>query len=241
MPLRTQAPFSIEIQASQYAGAQGGARPGKAADRFESCTRAISLRKHETINSFSIECYSRIRIYWIRRGEHLCRPHRLFKNLRIKGVRPNPLAGYHDFTCHRDNRLSGYQEKREEILMNAHKYLKSRKDARLVFRKNQIVSVRCFTDRCNFDARIQDVSSSGIFIKTDQELPVGEEIALSFTFPDSGNQVMATGKIVRTTDSGMGIEIQVYFKEKPEELETRRATRKNSPTVVFLGSSNSTK
>lgn len=125
--------------------------------------------------------------------------------------------------------------------MNAHKHLKSRKDARLVFRKNQIVSVRCFTNRCNFDARIQNVSSSGIFIKTDQELPVGEEIALSFTFPDSGNQVMATGKIVRITDSGMGIEIQVYFKEKPEELKTRLTARKKSPTVVFLGSTNPAK
>lgn len=125
--------------------------------------------------------------------------------------------------------------------MNAHKHLKSRKDARLVFRKNQIVSVRCFTDRCNFDARIQNVSSSGIFIKTEQELPIGEEIALSFTFPDSGNQVMATGKIVRITDSGMGIEIQVYFKEKPEELKTPRTARKKSPTVVFLGSSNPAK
>ena len=122
--------------------------------------------------------------------------------------------------------------------MDAHKHLKSRKDARVIFRKNQKVAVRCLTDRCNFEARIQDVSSSGVFIKTDQELPVGEEIAVSFTFPDSGNQVNATGKIVRTTHSGMGVEIQIYFKEKHKKYKTRKIVRKKQPKLIFLGSSN---
>ena len=130
---------------------------------------------------------------------------------------------------------------RKEILMDAHKHLKSRKDARLVFSKNQKVAVRCLTDTCNFDAKIQNVSSSGIFIKTAQELPVGEEIAVSFTFPDSGNQVSATGKVVRTTNSGMGVEIQVYFKEKGKKYKTRKTTRKKQPKLLFLGSSNTSR
>ena len=125
--------------------------------------------------------------------------------------------------------------------MDAHKHLKSRKDARVIFRKNQKVAVRCLTDRCNFEARIQDVSSSGVFIKTDQELPVGEEIAVSFTFPDSGNQVRATGNVVRTTHSGMGVEIQVYFKEKHNAYNIRKTARKKQPKLVFLGSSNSSR
>ena len=122
--------------------------------------------------------------------------------------------------------------------MDAHKHLKSRKDARLIFSKNQKIAVRCLTDTCNFAARIQNVSSSGIFIQTNQDLPVGEEIAVSFEFPDSGNQVRATGKVVRTTYSGMGVEIQVYFKEKHKEFETRKTARKKQPKLVFLGSSN---
>ena len=108
--------------------------------------------------------------------------------------------------------------------MDAHKHLKSRKDARLFFKKNQKVAVRCLTDTCNFDARIQDISSSGVFIETDQGLPVGEEIAVSFTFPDSGNQVRATGNVVRTTHSGMGVEILVY--DTRIDLKTIRLNRK---------------
>jgi Tfp pilus assembly protein PilZ len=122
--------------------------------------------------------------------------------------------------------------------MDANKHLKSRKDARLFFSKNQKVAVRCLTNTCRFEASVKNVSSSGIFIQTQQDLPVGEEIALSFTFPDSGNQVKATGKVVRTTYSGMGIEIQVYFKESLEEYESRKTARKKQPKVIFLGSSN---
>ena len=125
--------------------------------------------------------------------------------------------------------------------MDAHKHLKSRKDARVIFCKNQKVAVRCLTDRCNFEGRIQDVSSSGVFIKTDQALPVGEEIAVSFTFLESGNQVRATGKVVRTTPSGMGVEIQVYFKEKHYEYNIRKTARKKQPKLIFLGPSNSSR
>ncbi len=122
--------------------------------------------------------------------------------------------------------------------MDAYKHLKSRKDARLFFSKNQKVAVRCLTDICNFEARIQNVSSSGVFIQTDQQLPVGEEIAVSFAFPDSGNQVNATGKVVRTTSSGVGVEIQVYFKEKHKEFKTRNIAPKKQPKLIFLGPSN---
>jgi Tfp pilus assembly protein PilZ len=125
--------------------------------------------------------------------------------------------------------------------MDAHKHLKSRKDARVFFHKKQKVAVRCLTDRCNFEARIQDVSSSGVFINTDQELPVGEEIAVSFTFPDSGNQVRATGNVVRTTHSGMGVEIHVYFKEKHYENDIRKTARKKQPKLIFMGPSNSSR
>jgi Tfp pilus assembly protein PilZ len=122
--------------------------------------------------------------------------------------------------------------------MDANKYLKSRKDARLVFSKNQNVIVRCLTNRCKFDASVQNVSASGIFIKTDQALPVGEEIAVSFKFPKSGNQVQAAGKVVRITSAGIGMEINIYFKNKQQTYKTRTTARKKKPKLILLGSSN---
>ena len=119
--------------------------------------------------------------------------------------------------------------------------LKSRKDARLVFRKNQNVAVRCLTNTCNFDGRIQNISSSGIFITTNQHLPIGEEIAVSFTFPDSGNNVKATGKVARVTKSGIGVEIQVYFKEKDSRFTAPTKSRKKQPQLIFLDSNGPSK
>ena len=113
-------------------------------------------------------------------------------------------------------------------------HLKSRRDARLVFPKNQSVAVHCLTNNCNFDGRIENVSASGIFISTDQQLPEGEEIAVSFTFPDSGNSVKATGKVARVTDSGIGVEIVVYFKEKGHRQQAPTPTYRKQPRVMFL-------
>ena len=120
-------------------------------------------------------------------------------------------------------------------------HLKSRKDARLVFRKDQNVAVHCLTDKCNFDGRIENVSSSGIFISTDQLLPRGEEIAISFTFPDSGNSVKATGKVARVTPAGIGVEIRVYFKDKDQMPKPPVTAPKKQPKVVFLDAPNQSK
>ena len=114
-----------------------------------------------------------------------------------EGARPNKVTARFE-SCTRSISM---------VNMDRLKHLKSRKDARLVFGKNQNVAVHCLTKRCNFDCRIENVSSSGIFISTDQQLVKGEEIAVSFTFPNSGNSVKATGKVARVTDSGIGIEI----------------------------------
>lgn len=105
--------------------------------------------------------------------------------------------------------------------MDKLKHLKTRKDARLYFNRNQHVAVRCLTGKCNFNARIQDVSSSGIFIHTQQDIQIGEEIAIKFTFPKSGNQVQATGEVVRTSDAGIGVEVKVYFQDKRKHYRSR--------------------
>ena len=127
------------------------------------------------------------------------------------------------------------------MLVERLKHLKSRKDARLVFNKNQDVAVHCLTNKCNFDGHIQNVSSSGIFISTDQQLPMGEEISVSFTFPESGNCVKATGTVIRVTKSGIGVEIKAYLKEKDSICEAPLNSRKKMPKVIFLNSSSQAK
>ncbi len=43
---------------------------------------------------------------------------------------------------------------------------------------------------------------------------VGEEVAMTITFPATGESRMVNGKIVRLSPKGVGVNFTVYFKNK---------------------------
>jgi Tfp pilus assembly protein PilZ len=88
-----------------------------------------------------------------------------------------------------------------------------RKDSRKLFKKNKKVIVDCHNIDSRFKGRLQNISSSGVFINIDKALPVGQEVAMTFRFPDSKEIVRATGKIVRSTNLGIAVEIKLLFKK----------------------------
>ena len=85
-----------------------------------------------------------------------------------------------------------------------------RKDARKCFLDRKI-PVYCETVDHNFIAILNNVSSSGVFINTENPLAIGQEIAIRWDFPDSGKAVMATGEVVRNEAAGSGICIKIFF------------------------------
>ena len=89
--------------------------------------------------------------------------------------------------------------------------VKSRKDARKLFEDDKPIIVSCKTTDGEFNASIQDISGSGIFIKTNKQLSIGQEIAMTFKFPKAPKPVMVTGQVVRTTRSGAAVEFKVFF------------------------------
>ncbi len=91
--------------------------------------------------------------------------------------------------------------------------MEERKDARKYFSRqaDHPVIANCKTINNEFVANIQDISSSGIFIKTNKPLSIGQEIALTFKFPGSQNTFAATGNIIRVSNSGAAIEVKVIF------------------------------
>ena len=92
--------------------------------------------------------------------------------------------------------------------------LDERKDTRKKFNEIQPVVAACKTKDCDFKASIDDVSSSGVFIKTRRYLSIGQEIAMKFSFPNAKNTIMATGEIVRASGKGIGVEFKIFFKDK---------------------------
>ena len=108
------------------------------------------------------------------------------------------------------------------IIQNEHiKALGERKDARKKLNEIQPVVAACKTKDCDFKACIDDVSSSGVFIKTRRHLSTGQEIAMIFSFPKAKNTIMATGQIVRASDKGVGVEFRIVFKDKNYMVQNR--------------------
>ncbi len=91
--------------------------------------------------------------------------------------------------------------------------IEERKDTRKYFSRqaNLPVIANCKTINSEFEGNIQNISSSGIFIKTNKPLSVGQEVALTFKFPNSQKTFAATGKIVRASNSGAAMQVKVMF------------------------------
>ncbi len=81
-------------------------------------------------------------------------------------------------------------------------------------RFNEILpTANCKTRDCDFKAPVCDISSNGAFIKTGGHFSVGQEVAMTITFPISGESHMVTGEIVRVSSEGLGVNFKVFFKD----------------------------
>jgi hypothetical protein len=89
----------------------------------------------------------------------------------------------------------------------------ARQDARKRFNEIQPIIAVCRTMDSDFKAFIQDVSSSGAFIRTSRPLLAGQEIAMTIIFPRTRKPVMATGEIVRVSYGGVGVKFKIFFKQ----------------------------
>jgi len=79
---------------------------------------------------------------------------------------------------------------------------------------NEILpTAACETRDCAFVAPICNISSNGVFIKSKRNLSVGQEVAMTITFPSTGESHMVTGQIVRVTAEGIGINFKIFFKD----------------------------
>ena len=120
--------------------------------------------------------------------------------------------------------------------------LDERKDTRKKLSEIRPIVAACKTKDCDFKAIIDDVSSSGVFIKTRRHLATGQEIAMKFSFPEAKNIIMATGEIVRVSSKGVGVEFRIVFKDKnymvqnPEQRDDARINYKSPVKIEDLES-----
>ena len=77
----------------------------------------------------------------------------------------------------------------------------SRRDSRkaCLITVNYAVGGRAFTNY------IQDISPTGVFIESSEPFSVGQDILMTFSFPDQEDSFRIGGKITRATPDGFGV------------------------------------
>ena len=63
---------------------------------------------------------------------------------------------------------------------------------------------------------IQDISGSGVFIKTSQTFSIGQTILMTFMSPDKQKPFKINGEIVRANTDGIGVKFEI--KSQVQEL-----------------------
>jgi Tfp pilus assembly protein PilZ len=97
--------------------------------------------------------------------------------------------------------------------------VEERKDARKKLSEARPIVAICKTRDFDFEASIYDVSSGGVFILTKTPVSTGQEITIKFSFPKTGNTIMATGEVVRVSNEGVGVKFKIFFRNKDRQFD----------------------
>jgi len=73
-------------------------------------------------------------------------------------------------------------------------------------RKPCLINANYIIQGRNFRSSILDISIGGVFIETNEKLPVGQNIVLKFSLPNYSKQFMFNGKIAWSGPRGFGVQ-----------------------------------
>lgn len=79
------------------------------------------------------------------------------------------------------------------------------REKRTYARKSCFLSVDYATNDRAYQEFIQNISTAGAFIETRCPLPIGQNIAMTFSFPSSQKNIKLNGSIARISSQGLGV------------------------------------
>ena len=87
--------------------------------------------------------------------------------------------------------------------------LKLSKERRRHVRESFVTVVDFASEDRSYREFIQDISEGGVFIQSSGAFSVGQEVLLTFPFPDLHKHIKIAGRIVRATDAGIGVQFKM--------------------------------
>ncbi len=86
-------------------------------------------------------------------------------------------------------------------------------------RREFFMTVDYVVDGRSYRDFIQDMSSSGVFIRTRQRFQVGRHVSMTFMSPDLKTPFKIAGEITRTLEYGIGVKFVIESEVQKETLE----------------------
>jgi len=90
------------------------------------------------------------------------------------------------------------------------------KEPRKYSRKDFLTIIDYTVEGRHYRDFIQDISVSGVFIKTSQTFSVGQTILMTFMSPDNQKPFRINGEIIHTNEDGIGVKFKI--KSQVQEL-----------------------
>ena len=72
-------------------------------------------------------------------------------------------------------------------------------------RRPSFTSVECSTKGTQFIDFIKDISNGGVFIQTDGNFFIGQQISLTFSLPNTKKDITVNGEVARADSEGIGV------------------------------------
>jgi len=86
-------------------------------------------------------------------------------------------------------------------------------------RKSCLINVDYAVGGRAFSNYIQDISTTGVFIETSESFPVGQEMLMTFSFPDREDALKIDGEITRITPEGIGVKFNYQSQIQKDVIE----------------------
>ena len=134
------------------------------------------------------------------------------KDLSTKSNEPSVVDRIHDLI-----RMMPEDELRTLLKELEQRVLKGR---RKHHRKPFFTAVDYATQDGVYKDFIKDISSGGVFIKTNMPFSVGQEVSLTFPIPNQQEHIKITGKIVRIIDEGIGVKFKIANEDQGAMIKT---------------------
>lgn len=105
-------------------------------------------------------------------------------------------------------------------------------EKRADFRRDCLVSLEYRFDGRSFEGFILDISAFGVFIESDEQLPVDKRVQLRFSLPGHPTQLNLSGDVVWSGSQGFGVKFNSLARDQMKMIRSFSEQQASVYTIV---------